>query len=133
MNAQIDRRVFQLYLTSAILELELSANADEIAHGRVREKVEALRFEACIILESFDTLPARMRFGVTANRCSAEQPGLVRLVVDPAPHERPLDVCCVRLLRARTGSAYQQHDQSDNRQGFHGAPAKWIVIRPFAL
>src|SRR5829696_5276168 len=91
MDAQVDRGVLELHLAAAVLELELRADAHEIADARVREQVEPLGFKPRLIAPPIDPLPACVRFGIASNGRQAAEAREVWLVIHAATHERTFD------------------------------------------
>src|ERR671923_601749 len=116
MNQEIDRRILDLDLVAALLELELAPDPHEVADARIRENVEALRFETGIIRGAFHPLPACMRFGVAADRGAAAEPRQKWLVVHAAAHEStrrvPRRARRVSLLRGRRQRERAQREQT---------------------
>src|SRR5688500_16811415 len=119
MDTQIDRRIFELDLAAAILELELGADAHEIAYGRVREDVEALRLETGFVAQAFDPLPARVRFRISADCSASLQSRQERLVIDTTAHERPLGLGGIGGLLRNTVRCCNENQYRQKYQATH--------------
>jgi hypothetical protein len=124
MNAKVDGRVFELDLAPALLELELGADAHEIADARIGEQVEALGLEPGLVALPVHSLQPRVDLGVPTQRRPAAEPSEEWLVVHAAAHERALERVARRgrvALRQSRARAGEKDDRADHQAPRAGA------------